>query len=42
MNNTGYKNGKAFKGSIAAGFVETEIPADFALDLDNEVPDCAF
>ena len=42
MNNTGYKNGKAFKGSIASGFVETAIPADFALDLDNEVPDCAF
>jgi hypothetical protein len=42
MNNTGYKNGKAFKGSIASGFVETPIPDDFALDLDNEVPDCAF
>ena len=42
MNNTGYKNGKAFKGSITTGFIETPIPADFALDLDNEVPDCAF
>ena len=42
MNNTGYKNGKAFKGSIASGFEETPIPADFALDLDNEVPNCAF
>jgi hypothetical protein len=42
MNNTSYKNGKAFKGSIATGFVETTIPDDFALDLDNEVPDCAF
>lgn len=42
MNTTGYKNGKAFKGSIATGFVETSIPDDFALDLDNEVPDCAF
>lgn len=42
MNNTGYKNGKAFKGSITTGFLETEIPDDFALDLDNEVPDCAF
>ena len=42
MNNTGYKNGKAFKGSIAAGFSETPIPPDFALDLDNETPDCDF
>ena len=42
MNNTGYKNGKAFRGSIASGFVEMSIPVDFALDLDNEVPDCAF
>lgn len=42
MNNTGFKNGKAFKGSIATGFQETEIPGDFALDLDNEEPECAF
>ena len=42
MNNTGYKNGKAFRGSIASGFIETLIPDDFALDLDNEVPECAF
>ena len=42
MNTTGYKDGKAFRGSLATGFSETSIPDDFALDLDNEVPNCAF
>ena len=44
MNNTGY-GGQTFRGNAAAGFESTEMPEDFALDLEKEEPlpdDCAF
>lgn len=37
MNNTGF-GGKAYYGSVKEGFMEKEIPEDFALELANEKP----
>jgi hypothetical protein len=44
MSTAGY-GGVAFHGSVAQGFVETELPSDFAADvelLEPQPEDCAF
>ena len=44
MNNTGY-GGKAFKGSVSAGFIPVVLAKDFAIKLETTDPQptgCAF